>query len=138
MADSICVRFFLLFGLIGTMGFLTGAQEALLNITESGNEAFNASQEQLAQTTQQRAQFEAQQQQFAPFIAGLALSLFVYIGLIPTVFIAKTRTKVIGVILIALGVLTTAITNGRGVIPFALLLPAGIIALRHNKNSNKS
>jgi hypothetical protein len=30
-------------GLIGTFGFLSGTQQVLLNITESGNEQFNAS-----------------------------------------------------------------------------------------------
>jgi hypothetical protein len=70
-------------GLIGTFGVLSGTQQALLNMTESGDEQFNATQESRDRTSQQRAEFEASEQRFAPFIAGLALSFFIYIGAMP-------------------------------------------------------
>ena len=124
-------------GLIGTFGFLSGTQQVLLNITESGNEQFNASQESRDRTSQQRAEFEASEQRFAPFIAGLALSFFMYIGAIPITYVIK-NTKVVGIILLVIGIIAVLITNGGGIIPFALLLPAGILALRYKKKGKVS
>ena len=118
-------------GLIGVMGALTGLQEATLNFTESGNEQFNASEELREQTRQNREEFERQEQEFAPFYAGLAMSFLFYIALIPIVFAIKNKPKIVGIILLALGVIAIPITNGYGIIPFALLLPAGILALRY-------
>jgi hypothetical protein len=54
-----------------------------------------------------------------------------YIGLIPVVFVVKNNTKAVGFVLLVIGVITTLITNFWGLIPFALLLPAGIVALRY-------
>jgi Sec-independent protein secretion pathway component TatC len=56
-----------------------------------------------------------------------------YIALIPITFAVKNKTKVVGIILLVIGVITTAITNLWGIIPFALLLPAGILSLRFKK-----
>ena len=60
-----------------------------------------------------------------------------YIALIPITFIAKKRVKAVGVTLIVLGFIAMLITNGWGIIPFALLLPAGILGLRYKKPKAK-
>jgi hypothetical protein len=46
-------------------------------------------------------------------------------------FVVK-NTKAVGITLLVIGVIAMAITNLWGIMPFALLLPAGIVALRYN------
>jgi hypothetical protein len=43
------------------------------------------------------------------------------------------NTKVVGGILIGLGATAVGITNGWGIISFALLLPSGILAIRYKQ-----
>jgi hypothetical protein len=112
-------------GLIGLGGFLLGTGDVLLNVSESIDPTN-------PETQQARREQERVEAQTAPFIAGLGLSLFMYIGLIPVTFAVKNKTKAVGIILLVIGVITTAITNLWGIIPFALL-PAGILALRFKK-----
>ena len=97
---------------------------------------FNASQslDQYStpeQLEREREQFEAEQSQFDPFMAGLAFAFILYIVTLVMPFVIRTKTKALGIIFIVLGVIAMAITNGWGIIPFALLLPAGIVALRY-------
>ena len=61
------------------------------------------------------------------------MSFFLYIAGIVITFVAK-NAKAIGIALIVIGVIAMVITNGWGIIAFALLLPAGIVALRHKVN----
>lgn len=58
-----------------------------------------------------------------------------FIVAIPITFIVKNVT-VVGIILIVFDVITIAIKEGGGVIQFALLLPARIVALREKKQVN--
>jgi hypothetical protein len=44
--------------------------------------------------------------------------------------VIKTQTKVLGIVLIVVAVAELILTSAIGVIPLALLLPAGILALR--------
>ena len=44
--------------------------------------------------------------------------------------VIKTQTKVLGIILIIVAVAELILTSAIGIIPLALLLPAGILALR--------
>jgi len=120
------IGIFISLGLIGLGGLLLGTGDVLLNVSESIDP--NNPETQQARREQQRVVAET-----APFVAGLGLSLFMYIGLIPITFAVKNKTKVVGIILLVIGVITTAITNLWGIIPFALLLPAGILALRFKK-----
>lgn len=60
-----------------------------------------------------------------------------YIGLIPIMFAVKSKTKAVGIILLVIGFLAMVITNLWGIIPFALLLPAGILALRYKPGKRK-
>jgi hypothetical protein len=58
-----------------------------------------------------------------------------YIAAIPLTFAIKSKTKMVRIILLVIGVITTEITNLWRIIPFALLLPAGILALRYKKKT---
>jgi hypothetical protein len=60
-------------------------------------------------------------------------AFLLYIVILVITFAVKRKTKAVGVTIIILGIITMAVTNGWGIIPFALLLPAGIVALRYKK-----
>jgi hypothetical protein len=104
-------------GLMLVMGFLVGTSDVFFNMSRP--------------TQQERVEHEASQSSVSPFIGGLALSFILYIAILVITFAVKAKTKTVGIILLVLGVITTVITNGWGIIPFALLLPAGIVALRY-------
>lgn len=74
---------------------------------------------------------EETQSTTSPFIGGLALAFFIYVAILVIVFAVKSKVKLVGVTVLVLGVITMAITNLWGIIPFALLLPSGIVALRY-------
>ena len=64
------------------------------------------------------------------FLAGVFLALVAYIAALTIIFVAAAKhSKAVGILLILIGLLTIVMTNGWGIIPFALLLPAGIVAL---------
>lgn len=110
-----------LFGIAG-LGIISN--NASLNMTKQ----FGSSSE-LASQQQKHASNE---QIFSSFAGGVAFSLVLFIIGISITFIVR-NTKAVGIILIIFGVITIAITRGWGIIPFALLLPAGIVALREKK-----
>ncbi len=64
------------------------------------------------------------------FEGGLVLGLLMYIAAFVVTFVVRTRTKLVGVALIVIGVLAVAATYLWGIISFGLLLPAGILAIR--------
>ena len=70
--------------------------------------------------------FENTKARNQPFITGLAFAFFLYIGAIVVTFVVK-NTKGVGITLLGIGVITMVITNYWGIIPFGLLLPAGIV-----------
>ena len=72
---------------------------------------------------------------YSTFTSGTAFSLVFFIALIPITFVIR-NTKAVGIVLIVLGAISMLITRGWGIIPFALLLPAGIVALREKKQVN--
>ncbi len=104
-------------GLFLLVGSLMGISDVLLNMSRP--------------TQQERIDQEAHKSTTTPFMAGVALAFILYIVLLVVTFVVKTKTKIVGVILLILGVISVIITNGWGIIPFALLLPAGIVALRY-------
>jgi hypothetical protein len=59
------------------------------------------------------------------------IAFFIYVAILVITFVLKTKTKIVGTLILVLGVIAMAITNLWGIIPFALLLPAGIVALRY-------
>ena len=113
--------------LFGIAGLGTIANNASLNLTQKyGNNSELASQQQ---------KHAASEALFSSFAGGVAFSLILFMAAIPITFIVR-NVKVVGIILIIFGLITVAITRGWGIIPFALLLPAGIIALREKKQVN--
>lgn len=117
------IGIFLMLFLFGIAGLGTIANDISLNITKQyGNGSELATQQQ---------KHAANEAVFKPFGEGVFLSFLIYIALIPITFIIKSKTKVVGIIVIILGFITMAITNVWGLIPFALLLPAGILAIRY-------
>ena len=109
-------------GLLLLEGFLLGTSDVLLNMTKP--------------TEQERTIHEATKSSVSPFLAGTAIAFFLYIVLLVITFVVK-RAKLTGILLLVLGVIAMAITNFWGIIPFALLLPAGIVALRYKPETVK-
>ena len=109
-------------GLLLTMSFLSGTVNVLTNESKnlSPNNPQNAINQQNFENTKARNQ---------PFLMGLGLAFFMYIGAIVITFVVK-NTIAVGTTLVGIGVIATVITNYRGIIPFGLLLPAGIVASR--------
>ena len=103
-------------GLLLTVGVLTSISDNF----------FNASRP----TEQERTMHEAGKSKISPFLAGTAFAFFLYIVMLIITFVIKTRIKAVGIILLVFGVICVLITNFWGIIPFALLLPASIVALR--------
>ena len=68
---------------------------------------------------------------------GLFFAFIMYIILLVLTFTMKTKTKALGIILIVVGFIAMVITNLWGVLAFALLLPAGIVALRYKPGKQK-
>ena len=65
------------------------------------------------------------------FVGGAMISFFIYIIILVITFAVKRKTKAVGITILVLGILTMLATNFWGIIPFALLLQAGIVALRY-------
>jgi hypothetical protein len=107
-------------GLLVTVGFLTSVSDNFFNMSRP--------------TEQERTLHEADKSKISPFLAGSAIAFFLYIFMLIITFVVKSKLKVVGIILIVFGIICVAITNGWGIIPFALLLPAGIVAMRHKSH----
>jgi hypothetical protein len=93
----------------------------------------------LSQQSQSQEQFQTT---FGAAIVGIFFAFIIYIVLLVLTFTMNnkppkttSRVKVLGIILVVGGVITTAITNLWGIIALALLLPAGIVALRHKEET---
>ena len=100
-----------------TVGVLTSISDNFFNMSRP--------------TEQRRTIHEAEQSKTSPFLAGAFIAFFLYIVMLIFTFVVKARMRAVGITLIVAGIICVAITNFWGIIPFALLLPAGILALRH-------
>jgi glucan phosphoethanolaminetransferase (alkaline phosphatase superfamily) len=113
-------------GLFITMSIGSNVSESLSNLSISLNPS--KEEEQL----QKQAEFESTVQ---PFMSGLAFAFIFYIVALVLTFVLR-RTVIIGIILLVLGGISVPITNFYGIIPFALLLPAAIVAFREKKGQH--
>jgi uncharacterized membrane protein len=104
-------------GLVLTIGVLTSISDNFFNQTRP--------------TEQERTMHEASNSTSSTFLAGAGFAFILYIVMLIFTFVVRARTKAVGVMLLVLGGICVVITNGWGIIPFALLLPAGILALRY-------
>src|SRR4249920_1675790 len=67
--------------------------------------------------------------QYISTAIGISIPLLI-IALV-LAFVIKEKTKIVGIGLIIISIAVLIAIGGFGVIPFALLLPAGIVALRY-------
>ncbi len=86
----------------------------------------------------ERIQQQETKQIMSMFEGGLIIAFFMYIGILVVTFLTRIRTKLAGVVLIVVGILAIGATFLWGIIPFGLLLPAGILALRQKKQQSPS
>lgn len=112
-------------GLFAVAGLGTVFNNASMNLTKSyGNSS---------QIATQQASHDKSAALFGGFAGGTALSLFLYIGLTVCTFTMK-NSKRLGIVFIVIGAIPIFVTIGWGIVPFALFLPAGIVALRKKKS----
>lgn len=121
-------------GIFMTLSFFSGFTGALVNMT-SHIPTYSAQQVQQQVQTQQSYQDTKARSDLLS--AGLAFAFLMYIAAITITFVVK-NTKVLGIALLCIGVIAVPITNGYGIIPLALLLPAGIVARRHKTEVSKT
>ena len=86
----------------------------------------------------ERIEHQETKQIMSVFEGGLIIAFFMYIGILVVTFLTRISTKLAGVILIVVGILAITGTFLWGIIPFGLLLPAGILALRQKKQQSSS
>jgi hypothetical protein len=78
-------------------------------------------------------QHEATSKSLSVATGGFFVGFFLYVAILVITFVVKTKTKVVGILILVLGILAMAVTNLWGIVAFALLLPAGIVAIRHKQ-----
>jgi hypothetical protein len=121
------IGLFLMLFLFGIAGLGTIFNNTSLNLTQKyGN---------ITELVIQQQKHSEDETLFSSFASGTAFSLILFIIAITITFVVR-NVKIVGIILIILGMITVAITRGWGIIPFAFLLPAGIVALREKKQVN--
>lgn len=112
--------FLISFGVYATVG--------VLDITINVFENMTGEESQTAPSTKRQADIQ--------YISGaIGISVVLFIVALVIAFAVKQRTKIVGIILIIISVATLISIGFFGVIPFALLLPAGIVALRFRSQS---
>jgi len=116
------IGIFLMLGLTAIAGIGTFSGDMALNMSKLGGNATQIANQQKANNYYNAS--------FSSFAAGTTLSFFLFLALIPIIFVVK-KAKVVGIVAILLGLIIVAITNLWGIVPFALLLPAGILAIRY-------
>ena len=75
-------------------------------------------------------QYQENKDSMAYINAAAPTSIVLLVVILISTMVIKTQTKVLGFILIVVSVAELILTSAIGVIPLALLLPAGILALR--------
>jgi hypothetical protein len=108
------------FGVMATIG--------VLDITMTSFENFTSdTPDQLQQQKQERSS----DMQYIYSSGSIAVVLYIIALIIA--FVIKERTKIVGIVLLVIAVATLILIGFFGVIGFALLLTAGIVALRYKK-----
>jgi NADH:ubiquinone oxidoreductase subunit 3 (subunit A) len=104
-------------GLGLVIGFLSTTSDVLLNMSRP--------------TETERQEHETSSEPLRLAVGAFFIAFFIYVAILVITFVVKTKTKLVGILILALGMIAMAVTNLWGIIPFALLLPAGIVALRY-------
>ena len=113
------IGIFLVLGLMLLLGGVKSIGDTLLNMSRP--------------TESEKQEHVAKYAWISPAIGGLFFAFLIYIAILAVTFAVRTKTKAVGITIIILGVIGMATTNLWGIIPFALLLPAGISALRYKQ-----
>jgi hypothetical protein len=103
------------------VGFLVGTGDTLFGMTRP--------------TEQERVIHETNRSSVVPIMAGTGVAFFLYLALLVITFAVKTKANLVGISFLVLGAIAVGITFFWGIIPFALLLPAAIFAIRHKPRS---
>src|SRR6266516_1156350 len=111
------IGIFLTIGLMLLIGGVMTVSDVFLNMSRP--------------TESEREEQKASHEKFSNFVGGTFFAFLVYIDVLVVTFAVRTKTKAVGITIIILGVIGMATTNLWGIIPFALLLPAGISAFRY-------
>jgi hypothetical protein len=75
-------------------------------------------------------QYEENKNSMAYVNAAAPTSIVILVVVLIITMVIKTQTKILGIVLIVVAVAELILTSAIGIIPLALLLPAGILALR--------
>jgi cell division protein FtsW (lipid II flippase) len=87
------------------------------------------------QERQEQAQIA---QSASAWSGGSALALLIYIVLLIVTFTTKQKhVKALGIVFLVVGFIAVIATIGWGLIPYALLIPAGVLAIREAKLRGK-
>jgi len=111
------------FGVYATLG--------VLNITIDTFENMTGHETQNAPSVKREADMKY-------ISAGVGISIFVLIVALILAFVIKERTKIVGISLIIIAFVTLISMGFYGIIPLALLLPAGIVAIRYKPQMKAS
>src|SRR5207344_1564967 len=117
------IGIFLMLGLAFLVGGLMRVSDVFFNMSRP--------------TESEREKQAVTQKTNSAFVGGVLIAFFIYIAILVVTFAVRTKTKAVGIIIIILGLMGMATTNLWGIIPFALLLPAGISALRYKRELTK-
>ena len=87
----------------------------------------------LTTSTQEELQVEREDRaaDFQYIYSSGGIAIVLYIVALVIAFVIKQKTKIIGIVLLAVAVVTLILIGLFGVIGFALLLTGGIVALRY-------
>lgn len=102
---------------------LAGVTSVIMSTTDV---FYNASSSNITK----RVEYEEAKKIMSMFESGLIVAFFMYVAIFVVTFVTRFKTKLVGVVLIVVGVLAIGSTFLWGIIPFGLLLPAGILAFR--------
>lgn len=75
-------------------------------------------------------QYQENKASMAYINAAAPTSIIILVVILIITMVIKTQTKILGIILIVVAVTELILTSAFGVLPLALLLPAGILAIR--------
>jgi hypothetical protein len=114
------------FGVLATLGALNITIQTFQNATKNNGLAQNTAEQQIQnqENIKHKADFEM-------LTRNGAAAIVLYIVGIIVPFVIRDRTKIVGIVLLPISFITLVLTGFFGVIGFALLLTAGIVALRY-------
>jgi Protein of unknown function (DUF4064)/Short C-terminal domain len=115
-------------GILTTIGYwitMIGLDAFVTSFDESMRES-----EFYTPDPEDQRQYQENKSSMAYINAAAPTSIVILVIILIITMVIKNQTKILGIILIVVAVTELILTSAFGVIPLALLLPAGILALR--------